>query len=712
MEITKEQPGYEGSLSDLVMTVRNTLALRWKLMVAITALIFIAGTAVVMMMTPRYVAVARVQIDPSRDPLANKSATQQSASLSPEAIDTEVSIVNSLDIAQQVVDKLHLQNDPELQKGLEGKVTAAPSSPEFKVALARALQKQVSASREKMTYIITIAVKSVDPVKAAEIANAYADLYIQSKVNSQAGSARSQVDWFRSRLDKLEGEVRAADARVAQYRAAAGIVTGGDNKATSVGTITDEQVGPLSSQLATAEASVASAHARLSAAQRQAASGGLESVSEVRSSPVVAELRRQRAELLRNIGDIQARYGDKHPESLRIRGQLDTLDRQIREEGERVLGSLRADAAAADAQVSSLQGSMNRLESKRAQGMRASVEADSLEREAEAKRDEYDRLSQMMLERTQAAQNSLAQAEVVGRATPPEYPAQPNKPLLMGLSLLLGLVAGAGTITIQEMMSVGVRSGNDVMEELGVPLLGAVPKLAKNENPTEIFLRQPTSIFSESFRVARASIIGLKSEPPLRTIAISSSLPSEGKTTTALAIARTFAIGGEKTIIVECDVRRAMLSVALGIEHGKIPGLVQYLHGDVSLDDIIQPGSVANLDRILVREPYFSSEDLFSGSRIKVMLDELKKRYDRIILDLPPLIGLADGRLLASMADGMALIIKWDETPLKAVQSCMQSLQTDGTKVIGAILTMVDTRAEAIGSLYYSKKYSSYYQKS
>lgn len=710
MEITKDHAGYEESLSDLVLSIRNTLAFRWKLMLAIAAAIFLAGTAVVMTMTPRYAATARVQIDPSRDPLA-KADSARNPSLSPESIETEVSIINSLDIAQKVIDKLHLQNDPELTAALGDAAKGAGSSPEYRAALARALQKRVSASREKLTYIIGIEAKSVDPVKAAEIANAYADLYLQSKINSATGSARNQVDWFRSRLDKLEGEVRDADTRVARYRAAAGIVTGSDDKAAAVGTVTDEQVGPLSSQIATAEASMASAHARLSAAQRQAASGGLESVSEVRNSPVVAELRRQRAELLRNIGDIQARYGEKHPENLRIRGQLDTIDRQIREEGGRVLGSLRSDAAAADAQVASLQGSMNRLESKRSQSMQASVEADSLEREAEAKRAEYDRLSQMMLERTQVAQNSLAQAEVVSRATPPQFPSQPNKPLLMGLSLLLGLVVGAGTITVQEMMSVGVRNGSDVMDKLGIPLLGTIPKLGKSDNPIDVFTRHPTSHFSESFRVARASLMGLRSDRPLRTIAISSSLPSEGKTTTAMATAQTFAKSGEKTIFLECDVRRAMATTLLGLEHGKVAGIVQYLHNSVSLEEVIRPSGIDNLDQILVSEPYFSSEDLFSTPRFKELLDELGRRYERIILDLPPLIGLADSRLLASMADGLVLIIKWDGTPLKAIQNCMHSLRSDGTNVLGAVLTMVDNRSEAMGNLYYSKKYTSYYQK-
>ncbi len=707
MEVTQERQGYEGSLSDLIVTVRDTILRRWKVMAAIAAVIFLLGVAMVMMMTPQYEAVSRVQIDPSRDPLA-KAGGQQNSTLSPEAIETEVSIISSRDLAQKVIQKLNLRNDAELTKGLGDNVSIKPGSQEYEAALAGALLRKVSVGREKLTYIIAISVRSTDPVKAARIANAFADLYLKTKVDTMAGSAQNQVDWFRKRLQTLEGEVREADAKVAQYRAAAGIVGDGSNG--SAGTIADERVGPLSIQAATAESNAAAAQARLAAAQQQAARGGLDSVSEVRSSPVVAELRRQRAELLRTIGEIQARYGDKHPESVRVRGQLETVDRQIREEGERVLGSLRADAAAAQAQVGSLRSSMNSLESERAQGMRSAVQADSLEREAAAKRAEYDRLSQMLLERTQAAQNSIAQAEIVGLAEPPLHPASPNKPLLLALALLVGLGTGAGTIAVQEMMSAGIRSSSEIEEYLGIPMLAAVPKVPRNARPAELLITEPTSIFSESFRIARASILGVKTGKPAQTLAISSALPSEGKTTTALSMARTFAIGGEKTLLLECDVRRAALNGAFDIPHGQAPGIVEYMHGKASLDQIIRPGSIANLDQVLVSEPYFSSEDLFSGSKMRDLLNLLKGRYSRIILDLPSLVGLADGRFLAALADTTVLIIKWEGTPRKAVETAVEALRMDGTPMIGAILTMVDSRAEAMGSLYYSKKYSNYYQ--
>lgn len=706
MEVSRDRDDYEGKLSDLLAIVRDTVARRWKMLVAITVACLLASIAIAFTMPPTYQAVARVQIDPSRNPLA-KSGGAKDEDLSPESIETEVSMINSLDLARKVVTKLKLDRDPEFAGDLDKQGIIKP---EARVgAVAGRVLGNLSVGREKLTYIIAISAKSRDPEKAARIANAFADLYLETKINSLTGTARSQVDFFRARLDKLQAEVRDADAKVAQYRADAGIV-GGIGEGMTAGTVADQQVGPLSTQLATAESEAAAARATLAAAQAQAARGGLDSVSEVRSSSVVGDLRRQRAELLRSIGEVQARYGERHPESLRVRGQLETVDRQIREEGERVLGSLRSNAVATQAQVDSLRAAMARLEGQRATDMRSAVQAESLERESAAKRSEYDRLSQMLLESTQASQNSISQATIVERADAPQNPASPNKPLLILLGLFVGLAAGAGTIATQEMMVTGLRTGADVEDELGLRLLAAVPKVEKGVEPHDLLLEKPTSIFAEAFRIARAAILGPRGDNPATIIALTSALPNEGKTTSALSFARSLAVGDIKTLLVECDVRRAAVSPMLHIPHGHAAGLVELLHGEVTLADVVKPSGLANLDYILVSEPYFSSEDLFGGDRMSDILEELSGRYDRIVLDLPPLIGLADGRFLAAKADLAVVVVKWDATPAKAVASAVDALRNDGANIAGVLFTMVDSSSAALGGYYYSKEYAKYYQ--
>ncbi len=707
MEIAHKTEETEGRLSDLLIAVRDVLRRRWLTLAIISLSVFAAGVAVMMMMTPQYDSVARIRIDPTQNPLSDKSRNDQNT-LSPEAIETEVTVLRSLDLARQVVRQLKLTEDANYKKLFEKRPDASQMSQmERETLIAQNLLDNLSVGRENLTYILGVEFRAEDPVKAARIVNSFAENYLKTKAGFSTGTAERQSEWFRKRLAELSDEMRHAEMALADYRARTGLVDGGEGS--GIGTIVDQQVAPLSSSLAAAESDAAAARAAVSAAERQIASGGIDSVTEVRSSMVIADMRRQRAEILRNMGEVQARYGDKHPESIRVRDQLAAIDSQIRDEARRVVSSLRSAAEAADARASSLRQSMGRLEGQRATNARAAAMVESLARDAAAKRQAYDRMAEMSLTSTQAAQNTIAQAVIVDQGQIPTHPSSPNKPLILALALIVGLVAGTATISVQEMLVSGMRTVDEVESTLGIPVLSAIPVVPKSTNPADLLLKKPTSLFSESLRIARASILGVRSTRPPQVIALTSALPSEGKTTTALAFARVLAMNNSRTLLLECDVRRAQMRHLVSSQPAPT-GIVEVLHGKADIRDAITAGDVPGLDHLLVKEPYFSSEDLFGGGAMDSLLKMLRASYDMIVLDLPPLVGLADGRFLAAMADATVLIVRWDSTPSAAASSALGWLRSDGANPVGAIFTMVDTSAEAIGGLYYSKKYSAYYQ--
>lgn len=706
MEISKQMTDYDGQLSDLLQTVRDVIRRRWLTLVLVAAAVLALGVVLMFMMTPKYETTARIRIDPAQSVAQNSGG---STALNPEAIETEVAVLNSLDLAREVVSRLKLTNDPEFTAGLANRSDAATlGQTDRETAVAQALLANLSVERDKLTYLLAVSFTSRDPVKSARIANTFAETYLDTRVGTNAGAAEKQSEQLKRQAAELGAEVRSADAAVAAYRARAGLTVSGDGNG-SGGTIVDQQVAPLSNQLATAESEAAAARASLAAAEGQVARGGLDAVAEVRSSEVVSELRRQRAMVLRAVGEVQARYGEKHPEYARVRDQLSSIDQQIKDEALRVIGSLRANATAADARAASLRASMGRLEVERASNTQASVMAESLEREAVAKRAAFDRASQLALESTQAAQNRISQAVIVDRAQPPSKPTSPNKPLILALALVAAFAAGAGTIAVQEMLVTGMQTVEELENQLGIPVLAAIPKVPKSVNPADLLLEKPTSLFAESLRIARAGILGVRSSTPPKVIAFTSALPSEGKTTTSLSFARTLASNNSRTLLLECDVRRAAMR-ALVSNPPTGPGIVEILHGKATAEEVIVPGDVPGLDHLLVRAPYFSSEDLFGADNMKNLLDKLRTRYDHIVLDLPPLVGLADGRFLSVLADVTVLIVRWNDTPAAAAVSALGWLKSDGANPVGAIYTMVDSSAEAIGGLYYSKKYSAYYQ--
>lgn len=701
---------HETQLSDLFASVRAMLRRRWLTLALVTFGVMALAAVIIAIMTPKYEATTQIRIDPSLNPLA--TAQQGQASLGSEAMETEVSVFNSPELARNVVSRLKLQNDPEFTRALDNS-KLGPLTPDARLnAVAQILLKKIRVGRDKLTYIIAVTAESENPAKAARLANTIAETYLDTRVGNSIGTAERQSAFFKEQLSTLEKEARDADAAVAQYQARAGIVEGG-----SAGTITDQQVGPLSSQLAEAESQAAAARANLVAARRQIASGGMDAVSEVRNSNVISDLRRQRAEILRNMGEILSRYGEKHPESRRVREQLVTIDAQIDAEATRAIGTLEAVASAADARASSLRGAMQGLESRQARNTRAAVTAQSLQREAETKRDNYQKMSEMALQSNQSSRNSIAQGEIVDRAQTPIRPVSPNRPLLASLATIMALALGFITITVQEMVAGGLRSISDIEGGFGIPVLSALPKLKgkglfgrNTVSPADLIVENPTSLYAESLRNARASIIGVKASGQSKVIAFTSSVPEEGKTTTALAFSRILAMNSAPTILIDCDLRRAALQKLVGCQTEA--DIVDVLHRGKNIDHAIGHDIVPGLDIITVKTPFYTAQDLFDGGALEKMLNQLRQRYTYIILDLPPILGMADGRAIAAQADAVAVMVKWGSTPSSAFESTLAALKGDGSNIVGAIYSMVDPTAEAIGGQYYSKKYSGYYQPS
>ena len=695
----------ETRVGDLIRSVRDVIRRRILVLVGITAVVGAIGIVLTLRIVPVYQGVTRLQIDPSRNPLARTPGEAQ-AQLASEAIETEVSVIRSLDLARIVVKRLNLLDDPEFGGGPTPEDQPVRSPAAKLDAVARAVNGNLDVARDRLTYIMAIRFNSRSPEKAARIANAFAAAYLDTKVGTKIGTAERQTLWYQKRMDELARDIRAADERVAQYQAQAGIVRGASNQ---VGTIVDQQVAPLSLQLASAESIAAEARSKEQSARQQVRRGTLDTISDVRQSATVQDLRRQRALLSQTLEDVRGRYGERHPDFIKVRDQAAGLDAELNREMGRVVRSLDADAGAADARAASLRASMTQLEQKQANNARASVIAASLQRDADGKHDAYEKISQMALESRQAAQNSIAQAQIIDNAEPPQTPSWPNRPLLFLLSIIAGFGVGIAVIVTQEMLVIGMRSIDEIESELGVPLIAAVPNI-RQDRPADIVIDKPTSQYAEALRNARASLLGVRGQARPKIIALTSALPGEGKTTTALALARVMAMNGDRTIIVDADVRRAQLRMITQTDpNGR--GLVELLHGEATLDEVIEASGLDGLDQIIIHKPYFSSENLFGNDLMPKILEQLSERYDTIILDLPPLVGLADGRFLAALADAVALVIRWNKTPKHAVTSAASWLNSDGANLVGSIFTMVDTSSQSVGSYYYyAKQYSEYYQ--
>jgi succinoglycan biosynthesis transport protein ExoP len=687
-------------------SIGDTIRRRWWVIAACALTLSVLAIAISLLLTPKYDAFTKVRITPNNQALEKDTSDRP---LDTTAVNTEVAVIGSRNIARKVVTDLSLYRDPEFVK-----IAADGPAPSRNEAIERAtssLVGRINVNRNEKSYVVDIGFRSVDPVKAARIANAVAQAYVAGTADALAGTAARQSASIEGRLRELGAEVETADRQLAQYRIQSGISQGG-----TAGTITDQQIAPLSSQLATADSEAAGAQSNVSVAERQIATGGTEAVSAVLSSTVIADLRRQRAEAAKRSAELSVKYGPQYPLLLQVNQQISSLDGQIRQEAQRIIGGLRSEAAAARARAGSLRGQLNVLKGAIARDDRASVSASSLERNAEAKRTAYTRLAQAAQQNSQAAQLSQPQANIIENATIPDEASFPNIKAAGAAGLLLGLAIGVGGVLLADGMQSTIRKPEDVELLLGIPFITSVPRLRNQKhyfsqgalNPANTLLSKPMTIYAEAFRTIRGHIVGNGQRESVRVIALASTLPGEGKTTSSLSLARVMALSGDKVLLVDMDVRRAGLARTLRLN---VPaGLVEVLTGAATLDEAIINDEVPGLKLLPVREPTFTAADLFGGGAIDELLTKLKGEFDFILLDTPPMLGVADARTLAIKADGVVLLVKWSTTPVPVIDAALAGLEQDNAAVIGAVLTMVDPKSEAMGAHYYSSQYATYYK--
>ena len=424
-------------------------------------------------------------------------------------------------------------------------------------------------------------------------------------------------------------------------------------------------------------------------------------------------MRTQEATLAAQVASLSARYGKNYPDLIQAQGQLSAIRERIQAEIERVISNLRAKQDVSSQRLASLNASLGGARGKLSQNNAAMVGLSGLERSAEASQEIYETYLSRYKQLLAAEGTEKPNARILTPAVVPLKPISPNLKLNLALSLVIGLGLGVIAAYIAEALFHGVTSAEEIERDLGENFLSSIPLISsidrRNPHAVKAIREDPKSVFTESIRSLGISIDQASQGTP-KVIALTSALPGEGKTVLSCCLAHVLAQSGERTVLIDCDFRRSGISRLLDVQPDQM-GLKEILDGSAKFNFDQMIG-----DRSFCIVPLSPGDDdqenLLTGEAFASFLNELRQHFDRIVLDLPPILPVAATRTIAGLADAVVLAIHWRKTSTFAIKAARSRLPQDRVNVVGVALNQVDVRRRGYFDphdvVYYYNQYKDY----
>jgi exopolysaccharide transport family protein len=720
-DVLADHLGQEGQGFDFVNFLR-VVRMRWKLLAATVAAVVALALAFIALTTPLYSATAIVMLDQQKNSVESADAILSGLGSDQATIQNQVQILTSQELANRVIDKLKLDQDPEFNPATAGWAAifgilnpmnwfpkhadtqaAAQGQDLERASLIARFESRLSIEPIGLSTAISITFASSDPQKAALITNAIANAYVEDQLEAKFDATQKATQWLSGRIAELARKAQEADAAVQRYKAEHNITTTGNGVS-----VIDQQTSDINAQLVASKTVLAEKQAAYSSLLGLARAGRAADSAAAMASPVISALRAQESDIARQLADLSSKYLPGHPKILDLEAQKANIEAKINVEVQRIVDAAHNDVVIASAHVASLQSSLGSLEHLGASQNEAAVELTALESAATSARSLYEAFLGRF-NKTQGQEGILTpDSRVISKATVPTSPSFPKKPLVIGIAIPGGLILALMLAFFLERLNVGFRTAAQVESVLGLPVLATVPEVVTNAKDSASALDQvterPMSSFAEAVRGLQFGISLANVDRQPKVIVVTSSVPGEGKTTVALSLARAAAKGGKKTIIIDGDLRRPNVAKALGkdnFEHS----LVDILSGRVSLDQgvVKDPKSDVVVLGSLKTPP--NPADLLGSQAMRDLVSTLSRAFDLVIIDSAPILPVNDTKALSRLADAVLFVVRWETTPREAAVHAVRALSDVHAPFCGVALT----RADSERFRYYSYGYQSYY---
>ena len=683
------------------------------LIAGIVAVALALGVVVTLLDTPRYTAAATIQINDASSKVIgnNDDATADTTNFfdTDRFLKTQTDVLRSRALATRVAQKLRLFADPRFFEAMEVAPPAAGTPEATRRDLVIGLLRgNLVIDLPRDSRIVTVKFNAADAAVAANVANAFAGEFIQSNLQRKFDSTAYARDFVAGQLTDAKLRLENSERELNDYARVTGIIrtrdgsgSEGESKGAGAGSVTTASLLQLNAAANDARAARMVAESRWRALS---ASPPLAS-REVLSNATVSSLLSQRAMLDAALQEDLAKHLEDYPSVRQKRAELARIDSELQSAAAAVRGSIRNEYDAARRAEVQLMGQVQALKQETLAEQDSGVRYALLEREAETNRTLYDGLLQRFNELNASAGISASNVSIID---PAEAPISPSSPSLLR-NLLFALLGGFGlaalALFVKEQLDDAIRVPEDIEHKLHLPLLGVVPKSA-NDDP-DIDLADPKSPVSESYNSLRGALLYSTTEGLPHVMLVTSAQPAEGKTSTSYALAAGFARMGRKVLLIDADLRRPAVHRRINMTNDK--GLSTLLTSQEPADAVIQPSEQPGLSLLTSGPVPPSPTELLSSARMEQLVTELARSFDAVVIDSPPILGLADAPVLSALADGVVIVVEAGRNRRGALKTALRRLRGMRPVLLGAVLTKFDaTRSGNRYSDYYGYEYYRY----
>ncbi|WFP76496.1 polysaccharide biosynthesis tyrosine autokinase [Mesorhizobium sp. WSM4906] len=749
------------------------MAARQAKVVAVCAVIGLFLGVIYLQTTPKqYTSVSSVLIDEGLNKVVDDISAANVTQQTDATILSQIEILNSARLASVVVDKLKLdQNDefmyppqsalargigflrgavayfrggsgtddiPGIQNVDEATRQAMITAARHDYAVLK-LQTELMADRVGRSNVITLGYQSTNPALATAITKAYAEAYLADQLNASFDATERAAVWLQGRLTELRQSSQQAAMEVEKFRAEHGLSANSDGQL-----ISGKQLSDLNAQLIIAQADTARASARYQQYKAIVESGSENAfndsaiASDQPSSSVIIGLKTRYLAVSKRLQDVEANFGKDHPQAVALAREKADVSAQIFGQLKQITESYRNDFQVAQAREAELRQKITTAAGQSSADNESQVRLRELDQQAQALSTLYQTFLSRYQEASQQQSFPVGKVRIISDANMPLAASSPRTIRVLALSLVLGLMLGAGFGGLNEFNERFFRTGEDVRDRVGLKFLGYLPTIgggrAKEAKPDDlpadgkvtslsaaekrarmrVSLDAPASMFAETLRNAKIAFDVVMEDKDSRVIGVISVLPGEGKSTVAANLAGLLAANGAKTLLIDGDLRNPGLSRSLGMEteHGLMEAVV---NGQTwqSVGKVDRQTKLAIIPAVL-RGQFSHTSELLGSAGMRRFIENAKETFEYIIVDLPPLGPVVDAKAFAPLVDGFVLVTEWGRTPRAMIRSMLEQEPYIADKIVGAVLNKVELKKLAkYGSLGASEKffdrYSSYY---